>query len=271
MARTRDLNRRIRDQSVSPFVARLLQRLSEHRPNAVTAVHSRPHSSDEVGYVVDLGLEFADQSILKEIILSREEIFFSFQIVSRYIHENNGGALPEYFALEFSDQSYTLQDLTDELEKLTRILKALEDCLRELGVGDARRPNIVRDVELFVRRAARPTWAERFDFPELRRLSAPAFLKKVHAEEISPEGHVSKEVIRHTDPALLLAVNSYLSQRARRSAGPGDFAGMTFVTHRKPRSKLSTRADQIPTGSPATRPSRPFRPKSARDRRNERT
>lgn len=88
---------------------------------------------------------------------------------------------------------------------------------------------------------ARPKWHEREKYLELAKLSAPKFLTEVHAENIK-NNTVVKRTIRGTDPDLMDAVETYISQRKARGQNLGDAKGLKFVSTRHPGSKTSIRA-----------------------------
>jgi hypothetical protein len=100
-------------------------------------------------------------------------------------------------------------------------------------VPQSERDELMVDLRVMMARATRPKWRGRLERGgELATLSAPLFLKKVHAAEIGPDNSVSTEIIRAIDPDLMKAVEVYLSQRRARNADFGDAEGLRLVLER---------------------------------------
>jgi hypothetical protein len=89
----------------------------------------------------------------------------------------------------------------------------------------------------WVKAAMRPKWDERGKYAELKDLSSPAFLKRVYADEIAPNGSIEKEAVRKVDSKLMAAVETYISGREARQRDMGDAAGLRLVTsgHTRPK------------------------------------
>jgi tetratricopeptide (TPR) repeat protein len=142
-------------------------------------------------------------------------------------------ALPAATPVPVPPSRKHVADMT--LEELDRILERQD-------VLVSARPEIIenfwREVKLAKARA-NPKWVNRKKHPLLARLTAPEFLKTVHADIIE-NGIVNKEQIRAIDGPLMTAVEGYISQREGRDSGLGYAADLTFVASRPPTNKRKT-------------------------------
>jgi hypothetical protein len=84
---------------------------------------------------------------------------------------------------------------------------------------------------------ARPLWDDRGQYPELAKLSAPEFLKRVWADQIGVDGTIEKEFVRHMDPKLMGNVEKYVAKREEREQDAGDAVGLRFIRSRVGRPK----------------------------------
>lgn len=80
------------------------------------------------------------------------------------------------------------------------------------------------------RNTAPPKWGDPNLSDELKRLTAPLFLKRVYNELIVC-GTIEKQTIREFDKTLMAYVEQYISARERNNRGPGDEAGVTFISY----------------------------------------
>ncbi len=112
-----------------------------------------------------------------------------------------------------------------------------------MGVAPNARDKLVAKFQLETARSTRPRWKGRLERGgELATLSAPGFLKRVHAEDIAPDGTVENEIIRAIDPDLMKAVEVYLSRRRASGMDLGDAEGLRFVLSRPARALSAPRA-----------------------------
>ncbi len=134
--------------------------------------------------------------------------------------------------------------LPTKKEKRIKILIAYFDASE---VPESERPALIKKFEIEIARATRPKWRERFKRGgELAELSAPLFLRRVHAEEIAPDGTVENETIRAIDPDLMRAVDSYASNRRSRPDGDmGDAAGLQFSLVHPAKGNRGSRAAKL--------------------------
>ena len=117
--------------------------------------------------------------------------------------------------------------------------------LRELDVPRSKWQVAAEAVERLVRDFSgplnRPRWEDRAKYSELEFLPAPAFLKRVWSDQISPTGQIEKELVRRQDPALMVAVEGYVKNRQRRAIDAGAAEGLKLIARgyggRKPRKK----------------------------------
>ena len=75
----------------------------------------------------------------------------------------------------------------------------------------------------------RPQWDDRAKYPELQFLPAPAFLKRVWADQISPTGEIEKDMVRRQDRSLMIAVEGYIKNRQRREIDAGAAQGLKLI------------------------------------------
>ena len=109
------------------------------------------------------------------------------------------------------------------------------------GVPDVERPALIVRFHIEIARVLRPKWVGRLERGgELATLTAPLFLKHVHAGDIAQDGTVHNEIIRAIDPDLMQAVELYISKRRIRGQDLGDAEGLKFVLTR-PSSRTSAR------------------------------
>lgn len=89
---------------------------------------------------------------------------------------------------------------------------------------------LTQKLKIEIARVTRPKWVGRLERGgELATLSAPLFLKRVHADYINEDGTVENEIIRAIDPELMRAVEFYISKRRNRGVDLGDAEGLHFV------------------------------------------
>ena len=147
--------------------------------------------------------------------------------------------------IHFVDVKYTQRETKHNWQKAERpfllrdkpgdLYRRWNALLDAEGVAEAERPALIAKLRLEVARATRPKWSGRLERGgELATLSAPLFLKRVHADDIAADGIIHKETIRAIDPDLMTAVEAYISQRKKRAADLGDAEGLVFVVSRPP-------------------------------------
>lgn len=203
---------------VDNFISKLRKKLSTRGQNYIETVHGR-------GYVLREPAQLANAVGYPEI--------------TGNLHKIN--------------VKYPLQEADHDWPEIGRLLLLRdkpEDSYRRwdalLGaenVAAAERPALIAKLRTEVARATRPKWNGRLmRGGELAVLSAPLFLKRVHADDIAADGTVHKEIIRAIDPDLMTAVEAYISQRKKRGADLGDAEGLAFVVSR-PGTNISPRAD----------------------------
>ena len=117
---------------------------------------------------------------------------------------------------------------------------ALVRLLDIYNVAESKRPALKAKIHIEIARVTRLLWAEHGTSGVLATLSAPLFLKNVHADDIAPDGSVQTKTIRAIDPALLRAIAVYISMRKARRRDLGDAAGLHFVFHH-PSKRLPTK------------------------------
>lgn len=132
-------------------------------------------------------------------------------------------------------------------------VKALNAYLKVAQVPESEWAAFIEKVEIELARVTRPKWVGRLERGgELATLSAPLFLKRVHADYIGEDGTVENETIRAIDPDLMKAVEVYLSARrtrAREKQIPltlGDAEGLNFVLARPSIAVGSTKKNPAP-------------------------
>jgi hypothetical protein len=110
--------------------------------------------------------------------------------------------------------------------------EVIDRWLAEIGIPPESRSGLIAKFRIEIARTMRPKWAGRLKRGgELATISAPLFLRHVHAEDIAQDGTVHKETIRAIDPELMDAVESYISKR-KKSKDLGDAEGLIFVLSR---------------------------------------
>jgi hypothetical protein len=128
-----------------------------------------------------------------------------------------------------SEQQYSLEWYTT----------LFETALSHEGVADETR--LAKLVELLhiimPQISSRPKWNDRSTYPQLAKLTAPMFLKRVHTDRIIRH-HVYKETIRGYDPDLMDAVESYISTRIRRTLDLGDAKDLILVASKPATNKV---------------------------------
>lgn len=137
-------------------------------------------------------------------------------------------------------------DVAAASEQETESRALLARYLDTKNVPETLRTEIIQELELMIARATRPKWADRLQHLGLAHLSAPAFLKQVHADDIGPDGSIPKETLRAIDPELLGVVESYISRRLSREAGLGDAEGLNLIA-KNPRGPSLQRAPKRPS------------------------
>jgi hypothetical protein len=136
------------------------------------------------------------------------------------------------------------EDLLNKPEK-ERHFENLVAYLDDENVPESERPALIEKIKIEIARITRPKWVGRLERGgELATLSAPLFLKRVHADYIGSSGAVENEAIRAIDPDLMKAVEAYISARRTRAKEKnipftlGDAEGLEFVLTRPGASSL---------------------------------
>lgn len=120
----------------------------------------------------------------------------------------------------------SITNKTDDLAPLLRFFDIK-------NVPEGQRAALAEKINKEIARLTRPKWRGRLlRGGELATLSAPSFLRRVHAEDIAPDGSVRTEIIRAIDPELMQAVEMYISKRKLRKQDRGDAEGLKFVLKR---------------------------------------
>jgi hypothetical protein len=105
-------------------------------------------------------------------------------------------------------------------------------------------PDTAAEIERIVneraKAAMRPKWDERGKYDDLKKLSSPAFLKRVYADEIAPDNSIAKEAVRKTDPKLMAAVETYISGREGSQRDMGDAEGLRLIAGPRSRPKRAS-------------------------------
>lgn len=96
------------------------------------------------------------------------------------------------------------------------------------GVPTSKRRAVAKAIHRLVDMELRPKWDDRDQHDNLKRLTAPEFLKIVHAGSIK-KNVVVKQDIRDFDESLMKAVEAYITNRNRRKLDLGDARGLKFV------------------------------------------
>lgn len=123
-----------------------------------------------------------------------------------------------------------------EKEKRIQLLKAY---CASANIAESDWTAYIEKAEIERTRLTCPKWVGRLERGgELAALSAPLFLKRVHADYISEDGTVENETIRTIDPDLMNAVEIYMAQRrsyAKKTGQPLDMKdaeGLNFILSR---------------------------------------
>lgn len=136
----------------------------------------------------------------------------------------------------------TGEDEGDVRRRVREIQQLWEAVLEAENVPESEREVLIAKFRIEIARTTRPKWKGRLERGgQLATLSAPIFLKRVHAADIAPDGAVRTKVIRAIDPELLQAVVLYISQRKSRGQDLGDAKGLKFVLSRPRRLKRQTK------------------------------
>ena len=158
-------------------------------------------------------------------------LFYSPELVGKYLD------LIEYY---WKVEGDLLQSFDQKIQLWMSVLAAER-------VPEAEREALIAKFRIEVARATRPKWNDRrMRGGELATLTAPQFLKRVHAEDIASDGTVHNEIIRAIDPDLMQVVELYISKRRSRGQDLGDAEGLNFVLTRpssrrvakKPKARL---------------------------------
>jgi GcrA cell cycle regulator len=181
-----------------------------------------------------------NQAYLREVPAYVSEIIELFELLKA---DENSDLV--YFPKRFRKKD---EGLVKEPPKDT-LYEKLNSLLENEGVAVDARASLIAKFRIEIARATRPKWVGRIERGgEIATLSAPLFLKRVHAEEIAPDGTVHKEIIRAIDPELMTAVESYISRRMGRNLGLGDAEGLNFVLARPAASNArGASADSLDT------------------------
>jgi hypothetical protein len=125
----------------------------------------------------------------------------------------------------------------DQKHQLWLTVLAAED------VPETQRETLIAKFRIDIARITRPKWVGRLERGgELATLSAPNFLKRVHAEDIAADGTVHNEIIRAIDPDLMQVVELYISKRRSRAQDLGDAKGLKFILTRPSSRAVEKRA-----------------------------
>jgi hypothetical protein len=108
-------------------------------------------------------------------------------------------------------------------------------------------PILAQKLKIEIARVTRPKWIGRLERGgKLATVSAPLFLKHVHADFIAKDGTVENEVIRAIDPDLMRAVESYVANRkARMASDMGDAENLKFVLLHPGKGSPKGKADKF--------------------------
>jgi hypothetical protein len=153
-----------------------------------------------------------------------------------FSNDNNIAKDKESAKLSLPD---TLGQTVGQVPRATSSDELLDRYLAESGVPPGQRQPLILKIQYLIAPTVRHKWRDRKRFEDLRALSAPRFLKQVHSAEIGPDGTIHKDAIRSIDPALMEAVETYISQRRRRGSDLGDASDLVFVTSRPAHKKAS--------------------------------
>jgi hypothetical protein len=155
--------------------------------------------------------------------------------------ENNEDILstPQYSFESIGPNLGTTEEDEGDVQRRKQEKQQLWEAVLEAeNVPASEREVLIAKFSIEIARATRPKWDGHLQLGgELATLSAPLFLKRVHAEDIGPDGTVRTEIIRAIDPKLMQAVVLYISHRRSRGKDLGDAAGLTFILSKPSRAK----------------------------------
>ena len=117
----------------------------------------------------------------------------------------------------------------------------LEKWIAARGIPGSKRAALAKAINRLVDMELLPKWDDRDRYDHLRPLTAPQFLKMVHAGSIK-NNVVIKQDIRDIDDSLMSAVEAYISNRRRRNLDLGDAKGLKFVLKHLARNVAPRRA-----------------------------
>ena len=134
-------------------------------------------------------------------------------------------------------------DTTGEKDK-ELMESSLIDLFKSRNLPESMWPDTAAELERIVneraKAALRPKWDERGKYADLKDLSSPAFLKRVYADEIAPDGSIAKEAVRKTDPKLMAIVTAYISEREGRRQDMGEAEGLRLIAGPRGRPKRAS-------------------------------
>jgi hypothetical protein len=104
----------------------------------------------------------------------------------------------------------------------------LERWIAAKGVPTSRSAAIAKQINRLIEFELLVKWDDREHHEHLRRLTAPEFLKVVHAGSIK-KNTIVKQDIRDVDYNLMKAVEAYIANRKRRNLDLGDAKGLKFA------------------------------------------
>lgn len=129
-------------------------------------------------------------------------------------------------------------------ENPTIMESSLINLFKTRNLPESMWPDTAAEIERIVneraKAALRPKWDERGKYDELKNLSSPAFLKRVYADEMAPDGSIAKEAVRKTDPKLLAIVTAYISEREGRRQDMGEAEGLRLIAGPRGRPKRAS-------------------------------
>jgi hypothetical protein len=102
------------------------------------------------------------------------------------------------------------------------LVKATANCERI-----AAKARLKAKAEIVAEGITRPKWVDRSG--ELRKLSAPQFLRAVYPDAFTNGKLVDEEVVRLSDKRLVQRVQQYLCKRKARKLDAGDGEGINFT------------------------------------------
>jgi len=115
-------------------------------------------------------------------------------------------------------------------DAIRNIDQLLDDWLAAKGVAEHARPAFIVKINQIVSPIRRPLWDERENYPHLRHLNAPRFLRAVYPDAIDANGRLTnEEIVRVSDSKLVQIVQGYINKRIERESGLGDAEGLVFT------------------------------------------